>query len=123
MFSKWGLSACRLVFGREEIVGWLYTSRESCSLGLLLDLGIGKDPGAALDIDNRERLDAALLGRALRTYELKDFAAIRLLNRDRRESRLATSPNHYAARRLQRFVRPPSAIVQTAFCSYNPLLL
>jgi hypothetical protein len=78
LLSKWGWHGWRLVFGLEEIIGWPYTWREGFSLGVLLETGIGRDAASALNTNDRDRFNSALLGRPLRTYSLSDIASITL---------------------------------------------
>ncbi|MCX6611851.1 MAG: hypothetical protein NTW74_13475 [Acidobacteria bacterium] len=45
MTSSWGLKMWRLILRRGEILAWPYGFKDGLRLGLMLELGIGRDPG------------------------------------------------------------------------------
>jgi hypothetical protein len=76
--SNWGLSTWRLLLGRKGIVGWPYKWTEAFRLGLLLDTGIGRDPGAFLLATDSHQFSAAMKGRKIRIYAVAEIQSITL---------------------------------------------
>ena len=68
--SSWGLKTWRLILRTDEILAWQCGFKDGLKLALMLELGIGHDPG---DFKTFEEARAALVKHSVRRFPLSEI--------------------------------------------------